>query len=58
MSPFYENIFLLLGTIIGAGIFSLPIALKQSGWIFFLITIIGLEYLLAKVNSFYREIVD
>lgn len=58
MSPFFENIFLLLGTVIGAGIFSLPIALKQAGWIFFLIMIVGLELFLAKINSLYRDIVD
>lgn len=58
MTPFYENIFLLLGTIIGAGIFSLPIALRQSGWIFFFLTIIGLAYLLAKTNTLYRDIIE
>jgi len=30
-----HNLFLLLGTIIGAGIFSLPVALSQSSfWLF------------------------
>ncbi len=58
MSPFYENIFLLLGTIIGAGIFSLPIALKQTGWLFFLFTITGLSLLLAQTDSLFREIVE
>lgn len=52
-----HNLFLLLGTIIGAGIFSLPIALSKSGFLIFFALIIILAYLMAKVNWFYREIV-
>lgn len=58
MSPFFENLFLLLGTIIGAGIFSLPIALRNAGWVYFFIFILALSVILAKVNLFYREIVE
>ncbi len=58
MSPFFINVFLLLGTIIGAGIFSLPIAFKQAGWFYFVAMMIGLGIFLAKTNSLYREIVD
>lgn len=53
-----HNSFLLLGTIIGAGIFSLPVALSQSSfWLFAGFTII-LAVVMAKVNWFYRQIVN
>ena len=53
-----HNLFLLLGTIIGAGIFSLPIALsKTSFWLFLGFTMI-LAMVMAKINWFYRQIVN
>ncbi len=58
MSPFLENIFLLLGTIIGAGIFSLPSSLRQEGWVYFILLILGLDYILGKTNILYREIIE
>ena len=58
MSPVYSNAFLLIGTIIGAGIFSLPIALNQVGSLIFIIMIIGLSILLGFVSLLYREIID
>lgn len=58
MSPVYTNIFLLIGTIIGAGIFSLPIALSQAGYVYFIILVVVLTYLLGMVNKLYREIID
>jgi len=53
-----HNLFLLLGTIIGAGIFSLPIALSKSSFWLFLIFTVLLGYVMAKVNWFYRQIVN
>ena len=52
-----HNLFLLLGTIIGAGIFSLPIALSKSSFLVFAILTVLLAYIMAKVNWFYRQIV-
>lgn len=58
MSPYAQNIFLILGTTIGAGIFSLPLALGSIGLIGFICIIVVVGLLLARTNSFYREIVD
>lgn len=52
-----HNLFLLLGTIIGAGIFSLPIALSKSSFWLFLFLTVFLAILMAKINWFYRQIV-
>ncbi len=52
-----HNLFLLLGTIIGAGIFSLPIALSKSSFLVFVVLTILLAYIMAKINWFYRQIV-
>ncbi len=49
---------MLLGMIIGAGLFSLPIALRDAGVPLFLGLVTVLAYFMAKVNGFYREIVD
>ena len=53
-----HNLFLLLGTIIGAGIFSLPIALAKTGFLVFFPFALALGYLLGKTNTLYREIVE
>lgn len=58
MSVVFHNMFLLIGTIVGAGIFSLPVALKQAGSVYFIGLMIGLTFLLGSVNILYREIVD
>lgn len=58
MPLFYQNIFLLLGTIIGAGIFSLPSALKDAGIFLFFFFLLVISYFLAKINLYYREIVE
>lgn len=58
MSGFYKNVFLLLGTIIGAGIFSLPIALKSAGWLVFIILLLVLAFISIKINAYYRKVVE
>ncbi len=58
MTPVYSNTFLLIGTVIGAGIFSLPIALKQAGWFYFISLLLSMSFLLGWVSLLYREIVD
>lgn len=58
MSNQHKNLFLIIGTVIGAGIFSLPFALKSAGTIPFLLLVVLIGYLLVKVNFFYREIVE
>jgi len=53
-----RNLFLLLGTIIGAGIFSLPISLGRTGTIIFLGLTLSLGYLLGQVNWFYHQVIE
>jgi len=53
-----RNLFLLLGTIIGAGIFSLPLSLGRTGTVIFLILNLGLGYLLGQVNWFYHQVIE
>ena len=52
------NIFLLLGTVIGAGIFSLPIALQSIGFLLYLVLILIIAYFMANINYFYRQVVE
>jgi len=52
-----RNLFLLLGTIIGAGMFSLPISLGRTGTLIFLLFTLVLGYLLGKVNWFYHQVI-
>lgn len=58
MALFVQNILLILGTTIGAGIFSLPLALRQAGLPGFVGLVIVIMLLIYQTNSFYREIVD
>ncbi|MEI6533622.1 MAG: aromatic amino acid transport family protein [Candidatus Roizmanbacteria bacterium] len=58
MSPLVKNTMLLLGSIIGAGILSLPIVLTQSGWLVYIFYLVALGFLLSQNNKMYREIVD
>lgn len=53
-----KNIFLLLGTIIGAGIFSLPIAYKNIGFWLFAGILVLVSFFMAKINYFYRMVVE
>jgi tyrosine-specific transport protein len=53
-----RNLFLLLGTIIGAGMFSLPISLGRTGTLIFLLFTLALSYLLGKVNWFYHQVIE
>jgi len=53
-----RNLFLLLGTIIGAGMFSLPISLGRTGTVIFLVLTLGLGYLLGQVNWFYHRVIE
>ncbi len=57
MSSFLQNNFLLLATIIGAGIFSLPKALMLSGIIPFFILLLITAYFMFKINIAYKQII-
>jgi len=52
-----KAVFLLVGTIVGAGIFSLPYAFSQSGVIFSLWGLIALTAVTLTVNLFYLRII-
>jgi amino acid permease len=57
--PIYaKNVFLLLGTIVGAGIFSLPLALRSGGYLPFVIILVVLSFFTVKINTYFREIVE
>lgn len=58
MSLFWENSILIFGGIVGAGIFSLPFALKNGGWLVFTVFLVLLSFILYQLNCMYREIVD
>lgn len=53
-----SNILLLLGTIIGAGIFSLSAALKEAGALYFVGLLFCLSYLLGNINWYYHQIIE
>lgn len=53
-----QNLFLLLGTMIGAGIFSLPVALSKSSFWLFAVFALVLALVMAKINWYYRQIVN
>lgn len=57
MSDYRKNIFLIFGTAVGAGIFSLPIALQQSGALVFFPLLVLLGYIMMRINTFYYELV-
>ncbi|MEN9328335.1 MAG: hypothetical protein RI947_1143 [Candidatus Parcubacteria bacterium] len=58
MPLFIQNILLILGTTIGAGIFTLPLALRQVGSPGYILFILVIMLLIFRTNMFYREIVD
>lgn len=57
MSDARKNIFLIFGTAVGAGIFSLPNALQQSGLLIFFPLLILLGYIMMRINALYFELV-
>ncbi|MFW5703472.1 MAG: aromatic amino acid transport family protein [Patescibacteria group bacterium] len=57
MNDRIKNILLIAGVGIGAGIFSLPIALKQSGLPLFIAFVVILGFVMFRINYFLREIV-
>ena len=57
MSDLHRNIFLIFGTAVGAGIFSLPITLQQSGAVAFFVLLVILGYIMMRINSMYYELV-
>lgn len=57
MKPFFNAIAVLIGTIIGAGIFSLPYVIVKIGFIPGLLYLIGLGFVVLILNLCYGEIV-
>lgn len=58
MSPVLQNILLIFGSTVGAGIFSLPVTVHKAGLFPFMVFMILLSILTAYVNLLYREIVE
>lgn len=56
-SEFFQAVFLLVGTVIGAGIFSLPFAFMRSGWLLSLLGLIGLTLVSLIINLFYARVI-
>jgi tyrosine-specific transport protein len=54
---FFKALFLLLGVVFGAGIFGLPYAISQSGWLLGLIYFITLGLIILLIHLMYGEIV-
>ncbi len=54
---FWQAVFLLVGTVIGAGIFSLPYAFLTSGWLFSLLGLIALTLVTLVINFFYAQVI-
>jgi amino acid permease len=57
MTKFWQGVLLLVGTIIGVGVFSLPYSFAQSGWGISLIGLIFLATVVTVLNLFYAEII-
>lgn len=57
-SRLLENGILLFGGIVGAGIFSLPFALKEGGIVVFSALLLAISVLMFLVNRMYRQVVD
>jgi amino acid permease len=57
MPMFFQNIFLILGTVIGAGIFSLPFVLQRSGIVVFVTVLAVVAVVMVRVNIYVYEIV-
>ena len=51
-----KNILLVVGTTVGAGIFSLPFAFRQIGVIPFLLLILLLAYVTLRLNIYFAEV--
>jgi len=54
---FFRAVFLLVGTVIGAGIFSLPYVFSLSGVIFSVLGLVGLTVVVLAINLFYLRII-
>lgn len=54
---FFRALFLLIGTIVGAGVFSLPYVFSQSGFLPSLIGLLFLGLITTVLNLFYGQIV-
>lgn len=51
-----KNILLVVGTTVGAGIFSLPLVFKQTGLLPFFILLIVLAYVTLRINIYFAQI--
>lgn len=49
---------LIFGTTVGAGVFSLPIALQNAGAIPFILIAVVVAYLTAQINILYRRVIE
>lgn len=56
MSKFWQGVFLLSGTTIGAGVFALPYVFSKSGWLPSLVGLIFLGIIVSLLNFFYARI--
>ncbi|MFH1602224.1 MAG: aromatic amino acid transport family protein [Candidatus Shapirobacteria bacterium] len=56
-SRFFRAVFLLIGTIIGAGIFALPFAFMLSGSLFSILGLVALGLVTLIINLFYAQII-
>ncbi|MAG45049.1 hypothetical protein CL633_04145 [bacterium] len=54
---FFHAIAILIGTIIGVGVFGIPYAAAQSGFLITLIYLLGLGFIAIFIHLFYGEIV-
>ncbi len=57
MPKFWRAVLLLVGTIIGVGVFSLPYSFAQSGWAPSLAGLLFLGLMVTALNLFYSEII-
>lgn len=54
---FWQGVFLLVGTTIGAGVFSLPYSFSQSGWGISLFGLVILGLMMTALNLFYSKVI-
>ncbi|MFO8052652.1 MAG: aromatic amino acid transport family protein [Candidatus Omnitrophota bacterium] len=57
MLKFWQGVLLLVGTIIGVGVFSLPYSFAESGWGISLMGLIFLAFAVTVLNLFYSQII-
>ncbi len=57
MFKFWQGVLLLVGTIIGVGVFSLPYSFAQSGWGVSLFGLLFLALLVTVLNLFYCQVI-